>query len=94
MIGQTFPDVIIFPDGRVRLVTYGARSWAWGMSNLGMQKWYSVEKIPRMLFSVPHNTLFKMQKDGLVVWWPKTGPWAYQERIPEWRKKWPKWDGE
>ncbi len=94
MIGQTFPDVIVLPDGRVRLVTKGAQSWAWNWSNLRLSEWCSVDNIPRVLASVHPDTPYDMQDDGLVVWWPKTGPWAYQERVPEWRKKYPKWDGE
>ncbi len=93
-IRQTFPDVIIHPDGRVQLVTRDAQSWAWNWSNLRLNEWCTVDNIPRMLASVPTDTPYDMQEDGLVVYWPKTGPWAYKERIPEWRKKWPKWQGE
>ena len=93
-IRKTFPDVIIHTDGRVQLVTEDAQSWAWTWSGLGLQEWYTVDSIPRMLASVPTDTHYQMQDDGLVVYWPKTGPFAYEERVPEWRKKYPKWQGE
>ena len=92
--GQTFPDVIILPDGRVRLVTRNAQSWAWCWSDLRLQEFCTVDNLPRMLDSVPSYTPYDMQHDGLVVWWPKTGLWAYKEQVPEWRKKWPKWEGD
>ena len=51
-IRQTFPDVIIHPDGRVQLVTRDAQSWAWNWSNLRLNEWCTVDNIPRMLASV------------------------------------------
>ena len=91
-IRQTFPDVIIHPDGRVQLVTTDAQSWV--RSNLRLDKSFTVHNTPRMLDSVPSETPYDMHDDGLVVYWPKTGPLAYKERVPEWRKKYPKWQGE
>ena len=90
-IGQTFPDVIVLNDGVVRLVTSDAGSWAYMETNLS--KHCDKNDIPYFI-QVTDETPYQMKEDGLVVRWPKTGLWAYKERVPEWRKQYPKWQGE
>ena len=90
-IGQTFPDAVVLHDGWIRLVTIDARCWAYMETSLSEH--CDNNDIPYFI-QATDKVPYQMKEDGLVVRWPKTGPWAYKERIPEWRKKYPKWQGE
>ena len=86
-IGQTFPDVLYLGDELFRVITEGGFSWIHHNTKMGRD-------IPRLLKIRGDEVPYEMKEDGLVVRWPKSGPWAYKERIPEWRKQYPKWEGE
>ncbi len=93
-IGQTFPDVVVHDDSEIRLVTHAARRWIYENTNIKDGTDISgPDSVPRLV-TVSPDTCLKMEEDGLVIRWPKTGPWAYHERIPEWRRKYAKWEGD
>ena len=93
MIGQTFPDVVAHNHSEIRVVTHAARRWLYENTNIGDGTGIAgPNSVPRIVAISPHTCL-NMEEDGLVIRWPKTSSWAYHERIPEWRKKYPKWDG-
>ncbi len=94
MIGQTFPDVVAHNHSEIRIVTHAARRWIY--ENTEIKDEIDITgpgSVPRIV-SVNPDTCLLMEEDGLVIRWPKTGSWAYHERIPEWRKKYPKWQGD
>ena len=90
-IGQTFPHAIVLPNGWLHLVTRDARCWA--HQNTSLSDHCDKDDIPRMI-DAADAVPYLMKEEGLIVRWPKTGPLAYKERVPEWRKKYPKWQGE
>ena len=94
MIGQTFPDVVAPNDSEIRVVTHAARRWIY--ENTAIKGEHAVSgpgSVPKFI-TVGPDICLKMEEDGLVIRWPKTSPRAYHERIPEWRKKYPKSQGE
>ena len=94
MIGQTFPDVVAHNHSEIRVVTHAARRWIYENTTINSELAISGPgSVPRLV-TVSPDTCLKMEEDGLVIRWPKNGSWAYHERIPEWRKKYPKWDGQ
>ena len=88
---QNFPDAIVLSGGMLRLVTMSARCWA--HQNTSLSSHCDKNDIPYFI-QATDKVPYQMKEEGLTVRWPKTGPLAYKERIPEWRKKYPKWQGE
>ena len=64
-IGQTFPDIVIMPDGSYRLVTYAARSWVY-QNTSAKRECDGIEDMPRYIWLVDWLTE-EMRLDGLVV---------------------------
>ena len=64
-IGQTFPDIVIMPDGSYRLVTYAARSWVY-QNTSAKKECDGIEDMPRFIWLVGGLTE-EMRLDGLVV---------------------------
>ncbi len=73
---QTFPDVIAYNDGHIRLVTQAARSWIY--SNTDLKKQFSQDKVPRWIDAVDPTIVGDMEDDGLVV---TRGRWPTNQHI-------------
>ena len=58
--GQTFPDAILLPDGRIRVVSCDAQYWI--MSNTDCTEVASVIE-----FEYPRDIMDAMRMDGLTV---------------------------
>ena len=75
--GQTFPDDIVFPDGTIRLVSVGAKSWAY--SNTNIQERCTISTVPDYdVFedSVPQS----MSDDGLIVKYERQPVFHYRSK--------------
>lgn len=62
---QTFPDVIAYNDGHLRLVTQAARSWTYSNTSLGDH--VTQATVPRWIQSSDPGVVEDMEHAGLVV---------------------------
>ena len=63
-IGQTFPDVLVLPDGQIRPVTHCARRWMYENTNLSDK--YEMNTLPAVV-SLHPAIIPMMEEDGVVI---------------------------
>ena len=73
---QTFPDVIAYNDGQLRLVTQAGRSWTYSNTTLGDQ--VTQDTIPRWIHATDPGVVEDMEHAGLVV---TRGRWPTNQQI-------------